>query len=241
MSDLVIDKPAEASSAVRILLDAPSRRNALTLETVQHLNKQLAQDPGATVLLGSTSSDIFCAGADLDITDHSRAQLSDLLYECYQQIITRPGVVVAVIEGAAVGGGAQLSAAADLRFVTANARWRWVGPGHGLAVGAWILPELFGRARGLDLTLTSRWLDAPEAVQTGFAACVDTDPWSHAYAVINRFAQADLEAIERVKRVATSPQLLTQLAFERSANKSSWTGSAPTASAASADSRRNND
>ncbi len=242
MSDLRVDQPVyEASNnggALRVRIDAPARRNALTLGTVEHLHAVLTEYPAATLLLGSTTSDIFSAGADLDVDDESRARLSDLLYACYERIITRPGIVIAVVEGAAVGGGAQLTAAADVRTISAGARWRWVGPGHGLAVGAWILPSLLGRSRGLDLTLTSRWLGAEEAVAGGFAARIDDDPWQRAHVLAAATERMDTDALTRIKQVATSPGLLERLAYEREQNRASWSGGAPSARAASRDGRQ---
>lgn len=235
MTSLVIDQPATYGPAVRVRIDGPARRNALTLEAVQQLNQFLLRDSHSTVLLGSTTNDIFSAGADLDADDDSRAALSDLLYVCYEHIVRRPGVVIAVVEGAAVGGGAQLSAAADIRVISSSARWRWVGPGHGLAVGSWILPELFGRARGLDLALSSRWMDAPEAVLAGFAARIDSEPWNHAAEIVTRLTKADRDAIARVKSISTQPNILAQLNQERTQNRASWTGAAPTARVAAAD------
>lgn len=241
MSDLRVDQSVDAASgsasALTVRIDAPSRRNALTLATVEHLHGLLAERASATFLLGSTTSDIFSAGADLDTDNESRARLSDLLYGCYERIITRPGIVIAVVEGAAVGGGAQLTAAADVRIISAGARWRWVGPGHGLAVGAWILPDLLGRSRALDLALTSRWLGADEAVTGGFAARIDDDPWRRAFDIAGVLERADTDALTRVKQVATPPGLLERLASERDQNRA-WSGSAPSAREASHDGRR---
>lgn len=60
-----------------------------------------------------------------------------LVYNCCETIITRPGPVIAVLTGPAVGGGAQLAAASDLRIAGPAARLRWTGPpGLDLAVGA---------------------------------------------------------------------------------------------------------
>lgn len=238
MSDLEVDRPDEANGALRIRIDAPARRNALTLETVGHLAATLKKSPSETILLGSSTGAAFSAGADLDIDDVSRTRLSDLLYECYELMITRPGIVIAVIQGAAVGGGAQLTAAADLRVISDSARWRWVGPGHGLAVGAWILPALLGRSRGLDLTLTSRWLEADEAVASGFASRIDSDPWEHAYQLADHLRRSSIAALARVKSIATRPSLLELLRMERTENRDSWSGSAPSAQAASEESRR---
>lgn len=238
MSSLIIDDVESVPQALRIRLDAPARRNALSLSTVQHLHETLAANPEPTLLLGSTTDDIFSAGADLDADDDDRARLSDLLYACYEQLVTRPGIVIAVVEGAAVGGGAQLCAAADLRTISPAARWRWVGPGHGLAVGAWILPELLGRSRGLELMLTSRWLSAKEAVQSGFAPAMVDSPWLRAQEIAQTLSAADADAIARVKQIATRPGLLDSLARERSENKTAWSGSAPSARQAAADSHR---
>ncbi len=237
MSDLRIELPSEPTRVLQVRIDAPGRRNALTLATVEHLHDLLTEHSAPMVLLGSSTDDIFSAGADLDTDDESRARVSDVLYACYEQIVTRPGIVIAVVEGAAVGGGAQLTAAADIRTVSGAARWRWVGPGHGLAVGAWILPDLLGRSRGLDLTLTSRWLDAEEAVTAGFAARIDDDPWQRAYDLAATMAQADGGALARVKQVATRPGLLKRLAAEREQNSGSWSGGAPSARQASSDGR----
>lgn len=235
MSDLRVDETADG--ALRLRIDAPARRNALTLETVEHLHDLLAHARTQTLLLGSTTDDIFSAGADLDTDDVSRTILSDLLYACYEQMVTRPGVILAVVEGAAVGGGAQLSAAADIRVITTTARWRWSGPGHGLAVGAWILPDLVGRARGLDLTLTSRWLEADEAVLSGFARRIDPAPWDRADDLVRTLSRADADALARVKHIARAPHLMERLGLERALNRQSWSGRAPTARQAASEGR----
>jgi len=214
---------------LRVRIDAPARRNALTLATVEHLHRLLDEEPTRTLLLGSTTAGIFSAGADQDVDDATRARLSDLLYACYEQMVTRPGIVIAVVEGAAIGGGAQLSTAADLRTASSGARWRWVGPGHGLAVGSWILPSLVGRSRALDLTLTSRWLDVDEAVVGGLVARVDDAPWFAATEIAAALARAEVDAVARVKRVATYGPLLDRLHAEREENRAAWSGAAPSA------------
>lgn len=211
----------------RILLDTPARRNALTLESVDSLHHLLIEHPDGTLLLGSTTPGIFSAGADLTVDNATRTRLSDRLYQVYEAMVTRPGPIVAVVEGPAVGGGAQLTTAADLRIATPAARWRWAGPGHGLAVGAWIVPELLGRSRGLDLTLSGRWLSSDEAASTGFVAAIADDPWPTALVLAGRLADADPAALARVKQVATRPDLLARLAEERQLNREAWSGAAP--------------
>ncbi|UYM07285.1 enoyl-CoA hydratase/isomerase family protein [Solicola gregarius] len=227
MSDLRVDRPAALAGATRVLIDRPARRNALTYETVRELHDLLGDTSHGTLVLGSASDGIFSAGADLDTDDDTRTRLSDLLYACYERIVTRPGIVLAVVDGPAVGGGAQLCAAADLRIASSRARWRWLGPGHGLAVGAWILPDLIGRSLGLELTLTGRWLGADEAVRSGFVGELHDDPWARTREVAAGLATADADALARTKQAATRPYLLDALSEERRRNAAAWSGRAP--------------
>jgi enoyl-CoA hydratase len=216
---------AERSSAgyLRLLLSRPGQRNALVPGMVAALTDAMQADSDAVVLLGSTDPRVFCAGADLSLPIAARAAVSDLLYECYQHMITRPGPVIAVVGGPAVGGGAQLAAAADLRIAGPGARLRWAGPaGAGLAVGAWILPDLVGRGAALELGMTGRWVDAAEALTLGLVHRVDDDPDRAAAGLAETLAAADPMGPGRVKAVAATGGLLDRLRAERSVNRAAF-------------------
>jgi enoyl-CoA hydratase len=213
--------------SLRIRLAAPERRNSLRPATVATLTALLAEHPARTVVLESSTPGIFCAGADLKIDDAQRRLVSDGLYELYELMVTRPGPVVAVVDGPAVGGGAQLATAADLRVLTPRSRFRWAGTGHGLAVGAWLLPELVGRTAALELTLTSCWVAAEEAVRLGLATSLVADPDAAVTDLLAALAAADAGALAAVKRIATSGGLLDRLREERRRNAEAWDGRAP--------------
>jgi len=89
----------------------------------------------------------------------------------------------------------------------------------------------------LDLTLTSRWLHADEAVHAGFAARIDKAPWTRATELAADLARADPAALTRIKQIATRPGLLERLAGERAQNQAGWSGGAPSAREASRQSR----
>lgn len=213
-----------AAGYLRVLLSRPERRNALDPGMVTALAEALTEDPRETVLLGSADPTVFCAGADLTITDAERGAVSDLLYGCFEVMITRPGPVFAAISGPAVAGGAQLAAAADFRFASPEARLRWIGPpGAELAVGAWILPDLVGRAAALELTATGRWVDAAEALALGLVTQIDEDPGQAAAAMAGTLAGAGgTGKIAKVKQVIAAGGLLDRLRTERDINRAAF-------------------
>jgi enoyl-CoA hydratase len=207
----------------RLVLARPERRNALDVGLARALRDALGRDETAPVLLASSDPAVFCAGADLDLPDAGRAAVSDLLYDCYEIMITRPGPVIAVVGGPAVGGGAQLAAAADLRIAGPAARLRWTGPaGRGLAVGAWVLTDLVGRGAAMELTLTGRWVEAAEALAIGLVNRIDHDPGQVAAALAAELAAQGPQASARVKSVAAAGGLLDRLHAERQTNRAAW-------------------
>jgi len=216
----------EWSDALRIRFDDAPRHNSLALDTVRQLHGCLTRDRHRVIVLGSTSTIAFSSGADITVDDATRAAISDLLYECYELMISRPGLVIAVVEGSAVGGGSQLASAADIRVIGTRARFKWVGAGHGLVVGAWILPSLLGRSVAFDLAMCSEWVEADAAVRIGLASAVHRDPWAHAETLLKRLSGLDPAAVRGFKQLANAPDLLDRLARERRAN-ASWNGQAP--------------
>jgi len=87
-------------------------------------------------------------------------------------------------------------------------------------VGAWLLPDLVGRATAMDLVLTGRWLEAAEALALGLVnrVCDDPEPVAAALAA----DLADRGAGAGVKAVMAAGGVLDRLRAERAANRSAW-------------------
>ena len=220
---LAVDRPA--AGVLRLRLDRPERRNAIDTELIEALHGQLAEADARAVVLGSTSS-AFCSGADLTLADAERAAVSDRLYALYERMLALPVPIVAAVAGHAVGAGAQLLLAADLRVAGPQARIRFPGPGHGLALGGWGLPSLVGRGRALDLCLTMRAVEADEALAMGLVERLEDEPEAAAVKLAAAFARLQREAVARVKRhVTTAAGHDAALAEEREGNRATWTGS----------------
>lgn len=199
MEALRRDHPAPG--VLRLRLDRPERRNALDAETLGLLETALAAPPEAVVILGSTDRRAFCAGGDLSLPPEELHAVSDRLFALYAHLVTLPAIVVAAADGAAVGAGAQLLLAADLRVVGPGARIGFAGAASGLAVGTWGLPGLVGWGRAMDLCLTGRTVDAAEALAIGLVDRIEDDPAAAAVSLAASLATAPQGVPARIKRL----------------------------------------
>ena len=234
MSYLVTEDDPAGFRWVR--LNRPDRRNALDEALAAELRDALRTDPQVPLLLGSTDPGVFCAGADRTVPAAERSRVSQLVYRCCEAMLSRPAPVIAVVTGAAVGGGAQLAAAADLRIGGPSARLRWTGPPETrLVVGAWLLPDLVGRSVAMDLLMTGRWRTfgartvvgdwrgqvlwskPTEAARLGFFVQLAEDPEAAAATL----AMA-VNAAPALKAVMTEG-LIGRLHAEENANREAWT------------------
>lgn len=211
---------------LRLRLNRPDRLNAVNPALVDALISAFDHVEAHAVVLGSSTPKAFCAGADLDLGDAERARMSDLLYELYEKMVKLPIPIVVALDGHAVGAGAQLAVAGDLRIAGPEAKIRVAGPGHGLAVAAWGLPSLVGRGRALDLCLTMRAVGAEEALAIGLVDRVEQNPGAASIGLASAFAHLDAGAVGRVKSVvARASGYLDALREERTGNREAWSGS----------------
>jgi len=217
---------ATVPGVLDIVLDAPRRHNALTEPLVSGLRSAVAGTDRRVIVLRSAQSGTFCAGVHLGIADDERRRVSDGLYALYEELRATPAIVIAVIDGPAIGGGAQLALASDIRIAGPAARLRFLGVGHGLAVGAWGLPALVGRGRALELCLSMREVQAPEAFAMGLVDRLEDDPQAAAAALVASIVASDAGAVARAKAVVREAAGGEgALALERRANATAWDGS----------------
>ena len=222
--ELLSDRPAR--DVLRLRLNRPDRLNAVNMPLVEALYAAFDRVDARAVVLGSSTPQAFCSGADLDLEDAERAEVSDLLYELYEKMVRLPVPVVVAINGHAVGAGIQLAVAGDLRVAGPQAKLRVAGPGHGLAVAAWGLPSLVGRGKALDLCLTMRAVGPEEAIAMGLVDRVEEDPGAAAVRLASELARLDPAAVSRVKGALTEASgCLAALREERSGNRAAWSGS----------------
>jgi enoyl-CoA hydratase/carnithine racemase len=94
-------------------------------------------------------------------------------YQAAFRWLRSPGIVsVAAVQGHAIGAGAQLALACDLRVFAENAQLRLPEASLGLVpdlTGTSTLVQLVGYSRAVEIALTGRSVGAAEAVSTGLA------------------------------------------------------------------------
>ena len=161
-------------------LDRPSKRNAINDETIEVLDavfSTLPEDIKAVMIHGRGPN--FSAGLDLseiserDVTEgvfHSRAW-----HRCFEKIEFGRVPVVAVLQGAVIGGGLELACAAHVRVAEATAFYALPEGQRGIFVGGGgsvRLPKLIGVARMADMMLTGRTYSAAEGLGLGFSQYV---------------------------------------------------------------------
>ena len=209
-----------------ILLDRPERRNAIDMTTVVDLSRALESASAVVVVLGSTDPRSFSAGADLSVSNDARAAVSKGLYELYGLMRAASQIIVAAASGHAVGGGAQLLLASDIRIAGPDLKIRFVGPGHGLVVGAWGLASLVGRGRATDLCLSMRPVDAAEALAIGLVDRVVAEPLEGAIEYARMVAELDPKTLPAVKQIVATAVIADALDMEKKHN-SGWDGHIP--------------
>jgi enoyl-CoA hydratase/carnithine racemase len=119
----------EQQGAVRILeLNRPARRNALSRELVLELGQELvaaAKDPAVRVILVKGRGGAFCSGADLSgIAEIDPDQIGARIDEFHRIILAISAAekpVIAALGGAAVGFGADVALACDIRILSESA------------------------------------------------------------------------------------------------------------------------
>jgi enoyl-CoA hydratase/carnithine racemase len=210
-----------------IELNRPQHHNALDAEVVARLTAAFDEPGARAIILTSRHPHMFCAGADLSISDEERVVVSENLYELYETMIRLPIPIIAAIGGHAVGGGAQLAIACDLRVASPKASFRFLGVGHGLAVGAWALPRLVGAGRAFELCATMRQVAAEEAARVGLVNLVTDDPLASAMQLAAQLIEYDAGALARIKAVLAIDDVLAALAHERVENRATWDGRRP--------------
>lgn len=181
MSYQLVQTRIEADKVGIVTLNRPQQLNALNDQLMDELGQALkAWDTdeaiGCMVITGSEKA--FAAGADIGaMASYSFADVyqGDYITRNWETIRSVRKPVIAAVSGFALGGGCELAMMCDFIIAADNARFGQpeiklgVIPGAG---GTQRLPRAVGKAKAMDMALTGRMMDAPEAERAGLVSRV---------------------------------------------------------------------
>jgi enoyl-CoA hydratase/carnithine racemase len=197
---------SEPGPGIRLIsLNRPAIRNAMTAEMTLAWDEAVARvtaDEGTRVLVVTGEGSSFCSGADLSWLDQDAPEDVTIvrmrermlpLYRSWLSVRTLPFPVLAAVNGPAVGAGACLALACDLRFAGPGAYFStpFVYLGTHAGMGAtWLLQEAVGVTRARDMLFTGREIHPPEALGWGLVTGVADDALAHTLEVAARIVEA---------------------------------------------------
>jgi enoyl-CoA hydratase/carnithine racemase len=178
-------------------LNRPEQMNAFTVEMAGeliHAFNRASDDDDVSVIVVTGKGRAFCAGMDLTregnvfgLDESQQPSLEDMqknaiipgvsdtggtvnlsIYECKKPVI-------AAINGAAVGVGATMLAAMDIRLASQKAKIGFVFEKIGItpeACSSWFLPRIVGISQALEWVYTGDIFDADTAKESGFVRSV---------------------------------------------------------------------
>ncbi len=225
-----------------LTINRPHVRNALNWEAMRAFAETIEAAhklPDLRTLIVTGSEGAFCAGGDLVELDEYPARedgvrLTTIMGDALNRLEELPCPTVAAIEGSAVGGGAEIALACDLRVMAESARLGLVhirlaiSPAWG---GGQRLLRLVGYARALAWLAAGRVLSAAETLKYRLANLITPDGQALAGAIelATAFSKQDPSAIRAVKRILRAGMMLspTEAAdAERQELPNLWTATA---------------
>jgi enoyl-CoA hydratase/carnithine racemase len=170
-----------------VTMDDPEHRNGFTLALMAELLEGLRRadgDPDVRAVIVTGEGPSFSVGARLfgpetlyeamidDIEGHTPDGYREPAGRISEFIHAMRIPVIGAVNGDAIGGGATIATAMDVRIVSSRARFGYVFARRGVvAEGAstWYLPRVVGLTRATDWLLSGRVFDAAEAASAGLA------------------------------------------------------------------------
>lgn len=186
MSYQQIDYTLDGATAV-ITLNRPERMNALTKVLEAELRdavEQAGRDRKIRAIVLTGAGRAFCAGMDIDelevlppedihaerwMRPYDMNRRADYQTR-YSYFPAAPKPIIAALNGATAGLGLVMALYSDFRIASENAVFATAFAKRGLIAEhgiAWMLPRIVGHAHATDLLLTSRKIDAAQALQMG--------------------------------------------------------------------------
>ncbi|NWH62063.1 ECHD1 decarboxylase, partial [Geococcyx californianus] len=203
-----------------LTLNNPKLMNAFTGTMMLELQERVTElenwkDGKGLIIYGAGNT--FCSGSDLNaVKAISNSQDGMNMCMFMQNNLTRlmrlPLISVALVQGRAVGGGAELTTACDFRLMTPGSEIRFVHKHMGLVPGwggAARLVRIVGSGAALQLLSGAAGVDPERALHLGLSeetlsSSDETKVLEEARAWLNQYTEGPASVIQAVKKVVTA-------------------------------------
>ncbi len=208
--------------AVRITLDDTQNANALSSELVAQLDEALQTSCNETTraIVLQSSGTRFCAGfglADIEQVDDAVLAARFAAIETVLERVRRArALTIAIVNGVAMGAGADLVAACDYRIGTQRARLGFPGSRFGVILGTRHLSGLIGGQQARETLIEGKILDANAALANGLLSelCEPEHLEARVEEILARALEFDSETLRtllRLTRQAASERDIEEL------------------------------
>jgi enoyl-CoA hydratase len=205
----------ERDDRVIVTLNRPEKRNAIDASMVAALHElcaSLEAQPRLLLLTGGAEG-VFAGGADIgQLRDRGRMDaLAGINVSIFERLRRLPMPTLAAVDGPALGGGAELAYACDLRICTSRAFFGQPEVRLGIMAGAgatYRLPALVGEALAKELLFTGRRVPASEALAIRLVNRVVEEPdelLPTAHALLDEIAAGSALAVRLTKLAVDAP------------------------------------
>jgi enoyl-CoA hydratase len=190
-----------------LTLDRPEARNALNLRMCEELREAAlaaAADPQVRVVFVRGSGPVFCAGADVKersgMSEEQVRQRRMKGFAAYEALESLPMPAVALVQGAALGSGAEIAAACDFIVATPDAVFGTPEAQRGTVGATQRLPRVLGKRLAKDLMFTGRRLTAEEARIAGLVSRINPDLDREMESIAKQILQSPADALRLAKQ-----------------------------------------
>ena len=184
--------------------------NIAMMREINHALNQTSQERDLVAVVFAAADDCRAFSAGVAVEEHVEGtifQMLDSFHAIFRslELLARP--TIAMVDGAALGGGCELVAACDLAIASERARFGQPEIKLGVfpPVAAVLLPQVIGDKRARELILTGEMIEAAEAARLGLVNYV---------VPANELEQKTTELLAKLRGLSAAALELTKRAID---------------------------
>ncbi|MGC8655663.1 MAG: enoyl-CoA hydratase/isomerase family protein [Thermoplasmata archaeon] len=201
-----------------LTINRPEKKNSLTMEVVEEIDKALNENRGYRVILIKGEGGFFSAGADVSIftnlSGNDAESFSRRGNEIMDRIQNSDAISIAAVNGGAYGGGLELALSCDIRVISPDTKIGLtevnlgIFPGWG---GMKRISQLVNKGYARYMALTGKVLAGKEAFERGIAQVLSENVEKDSMDLAQSLAEKSDESVKRIKRLLSQDVYSSEL------------------------------